>query len=75
MPAMTPCIGQWSAFEARQDQIASRPDAVVQHPEDVGLEFFDLIALKHRAARSDHARFELVNRKRLRLSGQPGNQA
>ena len=56
MPWMTPVVGERSALEPGEDQVALRADDVVQDAEDVDLEFFDRVAGEHRAADADHAR-------------------
>ena len=57
-------IGERSPFELGENQVAARADDVAQHAEDVDLEILELIALKHRLADADHARFELIDGKR-----------
>ena len=56
-------VGQRSAFELGENQVAARADDVAQHAEDVDLEFIEPITLEHGAADADHARLELVDGK------------
>ena len=56
MPAMTPVVGQRSAFEPGEDQVALRADDVLDDADDVGFELLDARAFEDRVADADHAR-------------------
>ncbi len=55
MPGGHSGLRQRSALEARQDQIAMRALHVVQHAEDVRLEFLEFGSFEDRPADADHA--------------------
>ena len=63
-------IGERTAFELGENQVAARPDDVAQHAKDVHLEILQLIALKHGFADANHSRFELIDRKRCGRRGE-----
>jgi hypothetical protein len=65
-------IGEWTAFQPGQNQVAARPDAVAQHADHVDLELFESIALKDRPADADHSGLDLVDGKGPGLGRQHG---
>ena len=59
-------LGQRSALEPGQNQIAPRAHDVLDDAEDVGLEFLDLRAVEDGAADADHAGPDLGDRHQRR---------
>ena len=56
MPGDDAGVGERAAFEPGQDEVAVRPDDVLEDAEDVDLEFLDARAVEHGPADADHAR-------------------
>ena len=55
MPAMTPVLASGPPSSLRENQVAVRADDVLEHADDVGLEFLDVRAVEDRVADADHA--------------------
>ena len=55
-------VGERTAFEPREDQVAARADDVLEHAEDVDLELLDAGAVEDGPADADHARPDLRRR-------------
>ena len=53
---------QRAAFEARDDQVATRGGGVAKDAEDADRELLDAVTLEDRAAHADHAGTDLVHR-------------
>ncbi len=54
-------VGERSAFELGENQVAVRPDDVLEDADDVGLEFFDVRAVEYGATDADHAGPDVVH--------------
>ena len=67
-------LGERSAFELGEDQIAAGSDDVPKHADDVDFEFFDLVALPDGVAGGHHAGLDLVDRVVRRSGRQRHNQ-
>ena len=69
-------VGQRPAFEAGENQIATRADHVLEHAEDVDLELFDARAFEYRPAHGDHAGTDFIHvhlrEPARRPAGEPG---
>ena len=71
-------LGEWSALETREDEIAARSDDVLEHADDVDLELLDLVAFETRCGRCRPC-LDGPRRQRmiggLRTSGRPSRRS
>ena len=68
-------VGERTALEPRENQVAPRTDDVAEHAEDVDLELVEPVALEDGAPRGHHAGPEVIDREDARLRRQPADEA
>jgi len=64
-------MGQRPAFELRENEVPVRPDDVLEHADDVDLEFFNARAVEDRPPDADHAWADFID---AHLSAGAGKQ-
>ena len=65
-------VGERSAFEPRQNQVAVRADHILEHAENMGFELFDSSAVEYGSADGHHPGPDVLGAHRARRSLQRG---